>query len=136
MNNDEKTISDIYGISIESAKKTCPTEEWYINLLKKKPKEINMCDITKMLIHNTFLEIAIERAIKILSDDYMAGEFYDGHLLKLLSNVELGKYNNQLDNIRITMNKIKKIVKEDDWDTKEDYNEYVNNLNKCLELLK
>ncbi|CAM2895802.1 contact-dependent growth inhibition system immunity protein [Hathewaya histolytica] len=136
MSNDEKIISDIYGISIEVAKNICPTEEWYINLLKKKPEDINMCEITKMLIHNTFLETAIEMAIKILEDDYMAGEFYDGHLLKLLSNVELGKYNSQVDNLRTTMNKIKKIVKEDDWDTEEDYNEYVNNLNKSLELLK
>lgn len=136
MSKCDKTFSDIYGITVESAEKICPTEEWYIKLLKKKPEEIEIKDVTKMLINNIFIEVAIKKALVILSEDYMAGEFYDGHLLVLLSRIDLSKYDNEFCDIKSVINNIKEIANEEDWESKDEYEEYIGYLQKCFKSLK
>nr|WP_308116333.1 contact-dependent growth inhibition system immunity protein [Paenibacillus lautus] len=65
----------------------------------------------------------MKRAIEILSEDPIAGVFYDGQLLELLSAVHLDDFQD-LSQLKLLLQKINNNVSNLDWSSEEDQIEY------------
>ena len=102
----EKRIKDIYDIIFDPSdiptKDRYPIHEWYYSLINKTYEQLNLVDVTRMIIQNVFLELAIPKAIEFLNDDPFCGERYEGELLELLFRLDyihLSKYQKDICNL-------------------------------------
>ena len=83
-----KKIKDIYVISFDlmnvPEKDRCEMHEWFDKVLNKTYDELDLFDVTRMLIQKMFLEVAILKAEEYVKNDPFCGQRYDGELLELL----------------------------------------------------
>lgn len=105
MDNTRK-IKDIYGILFNleeiSEENKCQMNEWYNDLINKTYKQIDLFDITRMIIQKMFLEIAISKAIIFIQENPFCGQRYEGELLELLYKMDMSyleKYRSLLKEI-------------------------------------
>jgi hypothetical protein len=86
-----QTIKEIYSLNQnnQNAEPEYALDKWYTRLINKTADEIDLEDVSRMLTQNVFIDLGIKKAMEILSEDPIAGVFYDGQLLELLSAVDL-----------------------------------------------
>ena len=126
-----KTLREISGEQFIAKKDASPLEQWYGELLGKTLDEISLADVSRMLRQNVLPEIAIPKAINILSKDPFDGEFYDGELLKHLSDA-LSKSTIEFDHSQL-QSIVKKADSEKesfDWGCEDDKRDFEMSLNK------
>lgn len=119
---------DIYCIDYNSQlgkSNSVALEQWYGRSLNKKVDDLNLEDVSRMLGQRVFLELGIEKAMEILSDDPLAGEMYDGHLLELLYGIELGDYQD-LEQLKLLLQHIHAILPQFEWTHREEQKEYAD----------
>lgn len=102
----EKKIKDIYNISFNladiSKEDRCPMHDWYNNLIDKTFNQLDMFDVTRMLIQKMFLELAVLKAITFIKENPFCGQRYESELLELLYKSDrcyLKKYTIELEEI-------------------------------------
>ncbi|MGF6353053.1 hypothetical protein ABIE27_000962 [Paenibacillus sp. 4624] len=119
---------DIYCIDYDSQMDNgnpVALEQWYGRLLNKKVDDLNLEDVSRMLGQRVFLELGIEKAMEILSEDPLAGEMYDGHLLELLYGIELDEFQN-LEQLEILIQHIHASLSQFGWTHQEEKEEYAD----------
>lgn len=88
-----KKIKEVYNIS--SGITNIPEdnvysiEKWYSELLNKTYEQLNIFDVTRMLIQKIFLELAVPKAIALIERDPFCGQRYEGELLEVLSWLDI-----------------------------------------------
>lgn len=100
---DTRKIKEIYDcVAIISEKELYPLQKWYNQLIDKKPSEIIVADVLRMIRQKQFINLAMSKAIKFLQDDVFTGETYDGEMLEKISEMDssfLMSYADDLHNI-------------------------------------
>lgn len=102
----EKKIKDIYNISFDladiSKEDRCSMHDWYNNLIDKTFNQLDLFDVTRMLIQKMFLELAALKAISFIKENPFCGQRYESELLELLCKLDgcyLKKYTVELEEI-------------------------------------
>ncbi|WP_338707393.1 contact-dependent growth inhibition system immunity protein [Paenibacillus amylolyticus] len=128
-----KLIKEIYSIdqSIQTDNSDSPLDHWYDRLINKKVDELDLEDVSRMLGQHVFIDLGIEKAIEILSEDPLAGEMYDGHLLKLLCSIETNNFRDLLQ-LKKLLQTIKSNLSQFEWADEEDQEEYAELLERFL----
>ncbi len=84
----DRKIKEIYNIEFDlnhvPKKDRCPMHDWYNNLINKTYRQIDLFDVTRMIIQKTFLELAVCKSISFIRDNPFCGQRYEGELLELL----------------------------------------------------
>lgn len=130
-----QTIKEIYSLNQnnQNAEPEYALDTWYARLINKTADEIDLEDVSRMLTQNIFIDLGIKKAMEILSEDPIAGVFYDGQLLELLSAVDLDDFKD-LSQLKLLLQKINNNLSNLDWSSEEDqieFNELLTNfLNK------
>ncbi|MFE6074836.1 contact-dependent growth inhibition system immunity protein [Paenibacillus sp. NPDC057886] len=133
-----KPIKEIYSLqqNIQTEESEYPLDQWYNRLIDKTIDEIELEDVSRMLAQNVFMDLGIKKALEILKDDPLAGEMYDGHLLKILYSIELNQFED-LSQLASLLQDINRNLSNIDWADEEDQEEYtelLTNFMKKLEL--
>lgn len=120
-----QTIKEIYSLNTDNQndEPEYALDKWYDSLINKTADEIDLEDVSRMLSQNVFIELGIKRVMEILSEDPIAGVFYDGQLLELLSAVDLDDFKD-LSQLKLLLQKINNNVSNLDWSSEEDQIEY------------
>ncbi|MEK3918084.1 contact-dependent growth inhibition system immunity protein [Paenibacillus polymyxa] len=128
-----KLIKEIYSIdqNIQTDNSDSPLDHWYDRLVNKKVNELDLEDVSRMLGQHVFIDLGIEKAIEILSEDPLAGEMYDGHLLKLLCSIETNNFRD-LSQLKRLLQTIKSNLSQFEWADEEDQEEYAELLELFL----
>ncbi|OMF13853.1 hypothetical protein BK131_14450 [Paenibacillus amylolyticus] len=128
-----KLIKEIYSINqnIQTDNSESPLDHWYDRLINKKVDELDLEDVSRMLGQHVFIDLGIEKAIEILSEDPLAGEMYDGHLLKLLCSIETNNFRDLLQ-LKKLLQTIKSNLSQFEWADEEDQEEYAELLERFL----
>lgn len=130
-----QTIKEIYSLNQnnQNAEPEYALDTWYARLINITADEIDLGDVSRMLTQNVFIDLGIKKAMEILSEDPIAGVFYDGQLLELLSAVDLDEFKD-LSQLKLLLQKISNNLSNLDWSSEEDqieFNELLTNfLNK------
>ena len=129
----ENKIKDIYNISFDIAdipkEDRCPMHDWYEALLNKTYNQLDLFDVTRMLIQKIFLELAISKSIKLIEENPFCGQRYEGELIELLSRLDLIYFDNYNDNIQKILSKALIENKTYEWLCEEEREEYSELLN-------
>lgn len=100
---DTRKIKDIYDcVAIISDEELYPLQKWYNQLIDKKPSEIIVADVLRMIRQKQFINLAMSKAIEFLQDNIFIGETYDGEMLEKISEMDssfLISYADDLHNI-------------------------------------
>ena len=113
------------GLELEKLNKEYPLELWFYEMVQKKETELTIRDISHMLCQEVYLDIAIPIAWKRIIDDPFSGEFYDGHMIKLLTRVFADNPELKQKENYITFNKkVKKICEIYEWESDYEKQEY------------
>lgn len=120
-----KLIKEIFSIdqNIQTDMSDSPLDHWYDRLINKNVNEIDLEDVSRMLGQHVLIDLGIEKAIEILSEDPLAGEMYDGHLLKLLYTIETNNFRD-LSQLKRILQTIKSSFSQFEWADEEDQEEY------------
>lgn len=88
----DKLIKDIYNITFDLSdipeENKCEMNEWYYKLINKSYEQLDLFDVTRMIIQKLFLELAINKAKIFIAENPFCGERYEGELLELLFEVD------------------------------------------------
>ncbi|WP_340015073.1 contact-dependent growth inhibition system immunity protein [Paenibacillus sp. FSL K6-1318] len=128
-----KLIKEIYSIdqNIQTDNSDSSLDHWYDRLINKKVSELDLEDVSRMLGQHVLIDLGIEKAIEILSKDPLAGEMYDGHLLKLLYSIETNNFRD-LSQLKRLLQTIKRDLSQFEWADEEDQEEYAELLELFL----
>ena len=118
----KKTIREIYSCT-PCVSGTSPLETWYNALLEKRPDELTMADVLRMLRQNELVDLATAKAISFLRDDPFCGSFYDGELLLRLSQLETEKLYPYLFDINAILQEATNQLYVREWTSIEDRTE-------------
>ncbi|NEU61072.1 contact-dependent growth inhibition system immunity protein [Paenibacillus sp. ALJ109b] len=133
-----KPIKEIYSLqqNIQNEESEFPLDQWYNRLIDKTIDEIELEDVSRMLAQNVFMDLGIKKALEILKSDPLAGEMYDGHLLKILYSIELNQFEelSQLASLLQDINRNLSNIEWADEEDQEEYTELLTNFMKKLEL--
>lgn len=126
-----QTIKEIYSLNQnnQNAEPEYALDKWYARLINKTADEIDLEDVSRMLTQNVFIDLGIKKAMEILSEDPIAGVFYDGQLLELLSAVDLNEFKD-LSQLKLLLQEVNNNLSNFDWSSEEDqieYNELLTN---------
>ena len=100
-------IKDKHNIDSTQLSTQSPLDKWFLEMIDKSEDDLSIKDLSHMLRQGVFLEVAVQKSWIELKNDPLAGEMYDGELLKLL--IRVLKENKQYQRI-------------------EDYNEFMDNI--------
>lgn len=102
----DKKVKDIYNVHFTlddiSEEDRCPMHDWHNNLIDKTFNQLDLFDVTRMLIQKIFLELAVLKAICFIKENPFCGQRYEGELLELLYKLDvcyLKKYTPEIDEI-------------------------------------
>ena len=135
-----KTIKEIYNIHFElenvAEKDRCSMNEWYSNLINKTYNQLDLFDVTRMIIQKLFLEMAIAKAVTYIEINPFCGQRYEGELIELLSMLDVSNlydYKNRIMRVLIsTLDKNKNY----NWLCEEDRSEFNEILNNFLKNIR
>lgn len=125
-----KKLKDIYGISFNlmdvPVKDRCGMHEWYDAVINKTYAELDMFDITRMLIQKIFLEVAIIKAEEYVRNDPFCGQRYDGELLELLLMSDLFCFWKDESYIKKMLLEVLAECAEHNWGSESEREEFEN----------
>lgn len=67
----------------------CPMHDWYDALINKTYSQLDLFDVTGMVIQKMFLELAISKSIIFIKDNPFCGQRYEGELMEILSKLDV-----------------------------------------------
>lgn len=105
----EDKIKEIYNVSFNiiavPEKDRCPMHDWYDVLINKTYSQLDLFDVTRMLIQKMFLELEVSKSITFIKDNPFCGQRYEGELMELLSKVDVDYLNVYKDDIQEILSK-------------------------------
>lgn len=129
----ENKISEIYGVSFNiadiSSKDKCSMHDWYGVLINKTYDQIDLFDVTRMIIQEMFLELAVPKAIEFIKDNPFCGQRYEGELIELLSKMDLSYFDNYKDDMQKILCKASIENKTYEWLCEEERREFFELIN-------
>ena len=129
----ENRISEIYGVSFNiadiSSKDKCSMHDWYGVLINKTYDQIDLFDVTRMIIQEMFLELAVPKAIEFIKDNPFCGQRYEGELIELLSKMDLSYFDNYKDDMQKILCKASIENKTYEWLCEEERREFFELIN-------
>lgn len=97
----ERKIKDIYNISFNiedvSNEDMCPMHDWYNNLINKTINQLDLFDVTRMIIQKILLDLAVSKSIGFIEKNPFCGQRYEGELLELLFKLDMTYLNDYKD---------------------------------------
>ena len=124
----ENKISELYGISFNisdiSSEDECSMHAWYGDLINKTYVQIDLFDVTRMIIQEMFLELAVPKAIEFLKDTPFCGQRYEGELIELLSKMDISYFDNYKDEMQKILCKASGENKTYEWLCEEERREF------------
>lgn len=131
----DKAIKDIYDISFNlddvSKEDRCPMHEWYNNLIKKTYDQLDLFDVTRMIIQKTYLELAVTKAVSFVKENPFCGQRYEGELLELLYKLDIGYLEKYKEILKEVLDDALKQNEVYDWLCEEERVEF-SDLVKCF----
>lgn len=110
--------------------------KWYNKVINKRPSEVSVGDIARMVRQKRFYEVALERGTQELMNDPFAGEFFIGELLEkilMLDKTALKSPKKELETIyKTAIKNIDSVA----WGYPEEKDEYREVLEKLKALIK
>jgi|APHig6443717497_1056834.scaffolds.fasta_scaffold235489_1 hypothetical protein len=135
MYSSNEKISNILKVKSEEINIKCELDKWYISILNKTIEELNVNDVYRMLRQDILIEIAVDKAIKILEENPLEGEMYDGQLLELLYSLHINKYKEYIPKVKDLLIKINSNISSFEWMCDDDFKEYLDVMKRYLEKL-
>ncbi len=126
-------IKDIYNIEFDL--NTIPEDElcsmhiWYKNLINKTYTQLDLFDVTRMLIQNMFLDIAVKKAIEYLKINPFCGQRYEGELIELILKIDSSYLESHKEEIKIILNDATNKNVNYEWLVEEERQEFSDLLN-------
>lgn len=105
-------------------KDKCSMNDWYNDLINKTYNQLDLFDVTRMIIQKIFLEVAIPKAISFLENNPFCGQRYEGELMELLSKLDLNCFDKYTDDIQQILSKALIENKTYAWLCEEERNEF------------
>lgn len=131
--NLEKKIKEMYNdlFCIEDILKAdrFPMNEWYNELINKNYHQLDLVDVTRMLIQKIYLELAVKKSISLISENPFCGQRYEGELLELLSRLDKSYLNIYKDTIIQILSNALDENKTYDWLREEERIEFEDIVN-------
>ena len=132
-----KPIKDIFGDDFifenipEKDRLNSSMPEWYNNLINKTYDDLTLFDVSRMLMQNKYLNLAVEKAKEFLAENPLCGEYYDGHLLELMSRIDVSYLDKEFYEELIS----KALIESEtfDWNSAEEKTEFQRILKKYQE---
>ena len=87
----ERKMKEIYNVSTQAtnnAKTDGTMEQWHNDLINKTYNQLDLFDVSRMLIQKVFLDTAISKAVSLVHENPFCGQRYEGELLELLFRLE------------------------------------------------
>ncbi len=134
--SNKKTIGEIYGLDSSDIRINCHLDQWYVDLLNKKKTDLSINDICRMIVQDTFVELSVECSKRFLEEDPLAGEAFDGQLVKLLSSLDIKKYKSLTIGLIEVLKDGVRFIDLDDFFTEVDYEEYIDFVDELISKLK
>lgn len=129
----ESKIKDIYNVSFDildiPSKDRCPMHDWYNSILNKTYNQLDLFDVSRMLIQKMFLELAISKSIEFIEDNPFCGQRYEGELIELLARLDLVDLENYKEVILLILAKALIENKKYDWLCEEEREEFCKLIN-------
>ncbi|MCR6112686.1 hypothetical protein HXA35_20355 [Bacillus sp. A301a_S52] len=125
-------IGDIYQLSKGNEQNNYPLDEWYNTLINKDINEIDVSDLCKMIRQNILIDLAVNKATEILRINPLEGDVYDGQLIELLYSIDYQEIKEHTHSLQEILQKIKQTIEIDDFMCEEDYNEYMDLVDKFI----
>ncbi|MCR6106976.1 hypothetical protein HXA34_11815 [Salipaludibacillus agaradhaerens] len=125
-------IGDIYQLSKGNEQNNYPLDEWYNTLINKDINEIDVFDLCKMIRQNILIDLAVNQSTEILRINPLEGDVYDGQLIELLYSIDYKEIKEHTLSLQEILQKIKQTIEIDDFMCEEDYNEYMDLVDKFI----
>ena len=104
--------------------------EWYDKLINKFYSDLTLFDVTRMLMQNVYIDLAIEKAKDFLTENPLCGEYYDGHLLEIISHLDISYLEKDRNFYKNLILKVCKEIEEFDGNSAEEKQKFTELLNK------
>ena len=137
----ENKIKDIYNISFNidniSNENKWPMHDWYNNLINKSYNQLNLFDVTRMIIQKVFLELAVSKSLEYLKQNPFCGQRYEGELMELVYKLDYVYLENYKDNLQKILSKALVKNKTYDWmceEEREEFDELINSFQMKLQV--
>lgn len=123
------SLKEIYKLQYDTHSPQSGLIHWYNRLIEKRPDELDVTDVSKMLRQNILTSLVIDRAIEIFVADPFIGEMYDGELLSLfvMYNAEVIKSKN-LHTLATALTNLEDKISQFDWFNPQDKENFNNHL--------
>lgn len=132
-------IKEIYNLSFNIVdvpkEDRCPMHDWYNALINKTYSQLDLFDVTRMLIQKMFLELAVSRSIIFIKDNPFCGQRYEGELMEILSKLDVDYLNVYKDNIQEILSKALIENETYEWlceEEREEFSKLINAFQKRL----
>lgn len=123
-------IKDIYNISFDitdiSTEDRCPMHDWYNDLINKTYNQLDLFDVTRMLIQKIFLKMALTKSIDFLEENPFIGQRYEGELMELLYKQKMSHLKPYEKSIQSILSNALVKNKTYDWLCEEEREEFSN----------
>ncbi len=120
-----KTLREIYDYDlIPDDDMECTSDEWFNMLMDKKPGQLTVADVCRMLRQKIFSVVAIEKAINILYEEPFAGDMYEGQLLGNLLNAKEKYLAPRYPDVEDLIEKLTASAEARVWEDEDDKSEY------------
>ena len=123
-------IKDIYNITFDitdiSTEDRCQMHDWYNSLINKTYNQLDLFDVTRMLIQKIFLEMALKKSIAFLEENPFIGQRYEGELMELLYKQKISHLEPYEKNIQNILSNALVRNKTYDWLCEEEREEFSN----------
>ena len=130
-----KAIKDIYDISFNLddvlQEDRCPMHEWYNNLINKTYDQLDLFDVTRMIIQKIYLELAVTKAVSFVRENPFCGQRYEGELLELLYKLDICYLEKCKETLKEVLDDALKQNKVYEWLCEEERVEF-SDLVKCF----
>lgn len=128
-----KKIKDIYNISFNlldiPSEDRCPMNDWYNTILDKTYDQLDLFDVTRMIIQKVFLKLAVSKSINFIEDNPFCGQRYEGELMELLSKLDLAYFDHYKKRLLDVLSKALNENKTYDWLCEKERDEFFKLIN-------
>ncbi|TCV90999.1 contact-dependent growth inhibition system immunity protein [Biostraticola tofi] len=92
---------------IKDQKKQSPLELWFEGVIDISIEDLSVEDLCRAVRQRLCVDQLMPRILKVLTEDPLAGEYYDGELISALVQIEvkdLMEHKNTFNQIRVLIN--------------------------------
>jgi len=100
----------------QDADQQSPLEQWFEHVIDIPLEELSVEDVCRAIRQEICIDQLMPRTLEILTEDPLAGEYYDGELISALATVKMINLKDHLDSFQ----KAKALINKIDTSTIDD----------------